>query len=164
MKWEAFQDLTSKASLDAQLSNFIRITTRTIQIEVKKGERQKHKDRYTAKVNLEDGGHVLWKFDYISKVHLSKGQQCTGIILGHSLEDIKVSFRPTGPAILVVCKIGDTTERVGFGWVDQFYSTRYDKNNICDTTEDEAGYLLLPNPMYLEPLGLVSSWKEIRLG
>lgn len=163
LKWEAFQELTSKANLNLQLSNFIRITTWTIRIRIDKRKRQKNKNIYTAKVDLEDGGYLLWTFKSKSKVELSRGQLCTGIILGHSIEDS--SMGPTGPAILVVCKIDNTMERVGLGWVDQFYYERYNKDNVCDIAEDEEGYhLAWRNPICLEPLNLVKSWEEIRLG
>jgi hypothetical protein len=79
-------------------------------------------------VHLEDGGYLVWKFKSISKVELLRGQLCTGIILGHSSEDS--SMESTGPAILVVCKIDDRIERIGFGWVDQFYYERYNKDNV----------------------------------
>lgn len=114
-------------------------------------------------MDLEDGGYLVWKFKSEWKVELLRGQLCTGIILGHSIDEM--SMGPTGPAILVVCKIDNIMERVGFGWVDQSNYKRHNKDNVCDIAVDEEGYALgLINPIYLEPLNLVKSWEEIRLG
>ncbi|KAH7397632.1 heterokaryon incompatibility protein-domain-containing protein [Cadophora sp. MPI-SDFR-AT-0126] len=157
LKWEDFQNSTSKANLDLHLSNFVRLTTWTTRLQIRKRDRQKDKDEYTAKVNLEDGGYLYWKFKSISNLELLRGQICTGIILGHSIKDI--SMRPTGPAILVVCQIGHAVERIGFGWVDQFEYERYSKDSVREIKK-----YLWENPMYLEPFTIVTSWEEIRLG
>ena len=155
--WEAFQDPTTKANLESQLSNFVHITTWTTRVQIRSREWQKEKDKYTAKVHLEDGGYLDWEFRSISNVALSPGDLCTGIILGYSKEE--VSLRPTGPAILVVCQMENAVERVGFGWVDQFDYRRYSKDNVRDRE-----ILIWTNPMYLTPLSLVSSRETVRLG
>ena len=62
---------------------------------------------------MEDGGFLDWQFNSISMVELLRDQICKGIILGYDLENMS-----TGPAILVVAKVGDSMERIGFGWID----------------------------------------------
>lgn len=66
-----------------------------------------------------------------------------------------------GLAILVVSKVNDTMERIGLGWVDQFYYERWNRDGVSEFENEKA---FVWNPDLLRPLELVKSWEEIRLG
>jgi hypothetical protein len=88
------------------------------------------KDEYNARLKLEDDGYLDWKFKSTSKVRFLPGELFKGIILGHEFGGLGSS---TGPAILVCGKVGDTMERIGFGWVDQFITTDMTKMEFRST-------------------------------
>jgi len=79
-------------------------------------------------------------------------------VLGHDHSGLT-----TGPAILVLGKVNDTMERIGLGWVDQFNYKRWNKDGAWKFA-NEKEIFLWKNPSLLEPLELVKSWEEIRLG
>jgi hypothetical protein len=156
---ESFQVLHSNSNLHTQLSNTIHITAWTIEIKILRCKREKDKDKYETRLKLEDGGYLDWNFESASKVGFLPGELFKGIILGHDLG----SFPPaTGPAILVCGKVGDTMERIGFGWVDQFYYDRYDKDGVWEF--EGKSPIMRACPVLEEPLELVKSWEEVQLG
>ena len=155
---EAFQVLHSHSSLYTQLSNIIHITAWTIEVKILGCEREEDKDKYEARLKLEDGGYLDWNFKSDSKVGFLRGELCKGIILGH---DFGGSGASTGPAILVCGKVGDTTERIGFGWVDQIYYNRYDKDGVWEFKGKLP--VIRVNPTLEEPLELIKSWEEVQL-
>jgi hypothetical protein len=157
---ETSQKIHSHWSLPTQLSNTIHITAWTIEIKILGCTHEKEKDEYKARLKLEDGGYLVWNFKSASKVRFLPGELCKGIILGH---DRGILPPPsTGPAILVCGKVGDTMERIGFGWVDQFIYDRYDKDGVWEF-EGRRSFLRM-NPILEEPLELVKSWEEVQLG
>jgi hypothetical protein len=109
-------------------------------------------------LKLEDGGHLDWKFNSTSRIEFLPGQVCKDIILGHDRSGLT-----TGPAILVLGKVNDTMERIGLGRVDQFNYKRWNKYGAWEFANKKK---ISPwrNPDLLEPLELVKSWEEIRLG
>jgi hypothetical protein len=157
LKWETFQKINSKRNMLSHLSNIIYLAAWTVEIPILKRGQQKDKDEYKAMLKLEDGGHLDWRFKSTSRIEFRPGQVCKGIILGHDCS----GFR-TGPAILVIGKVNDTMERIGLGWVDQCYYKRWNKDGVWEFANEEA--ICLWNPNLLEPIELVKSWEEIRLG
>jgi hypothetical protein len=101
---------------------------------------------------------LVWRFNSTSKIGSLPGELCKGIILGQSFDGPPAS---TGPAVLVCAKVGDTTERISFGWVDQYNYERYDKGEVCDF---EGSSLIRVNRLLEGPLELVKSWEEVQLG
>jgi hypothetical protein len=107
----------------SHLSNIIYLVAWTIETHILKREQQKDKDEYKAMLKLEDGGHHDWQFKSTSRIEFLPGQVCKGIILGHDRSGLA-----TGPAILVIGKVNDTMERIGLGWVDQWYYKRWNRD------------------------------------
>ncbi|KAE9371965.1 HET-domain-containing protein [Stipitochalara longipes BDJ] len=81
-------------SMHSEISNIVHtlhITAWTIDIKIL-GHSQKWdywtgkrvKNQYEARLELEDGGHLEWLFELSSKVEVSSGSLCKGIILGHN--------------------------------------------------------------------------------
>jgi hypothetical protein len=163
LKWEKFQEINSKRNMVSHLSNIIYLEAWTIEVHILKREKQKDKDEYKAMLKLEDGGHLDWKFNSTSKIEFLPGQVCKGIILGHDGSGVT-----TGPAILVIGKVNETMERIGLGWVDQLNYKRWNRDGaweFANQDQDETSYFSLwTHPSLLEPLELVKSWEEIRLG
>jgi hypothetical protein len=160
LKWEAFEEISSKRNMMSRLSNIIYLAAWTVEIVIlrrEQVEQQKDKDEYKARLKLEDGGSLDWKFKSTSRIEFQRGQLCKGIILGHDSSGLK-----TGPAILVIGKFNDTMERIGLGWVDQCYYKRWNRDGVWEFANEDS--CLWKNPDLLEPLELVKSWEEIRLG
>ncbi|KAH6664202.1 heterokaryon incompatibility protein-domain-containing protein [Halenospora varia] len=158
LKWEAFQEINTKHNMLSRLSNIIYLAAWTVDIPIVKREKQKDKDEYKAILKLDDGGLLDWQFESTSTIEFLPGQVCKGIILGHDRSGLS-----TGPAILVIGKVNNTMERVGLGWVDQWYYKRWNKDGVWEFANEEDNHLWR-NPDLLEPLELVRSWEEIRLG
>lgn len=154
LKWENFQEINSKGNMLSHLSNIIYLAAWTVEIPILKREQQTDKDEYRAMLKLVDGGYLNWKFKSTSRIEFRPGQVCKGIILGHHRSSLS-----TGPAILVIGKVNDTMERIGLGWVDQWYYERWSKDGVWENKN-----YAWRNPDLLEPLELVKSWEEIRLG
>ena len=158
LKWETFQEINSKHNMLSHLSNIIYLAAWTVEISILEREQQKDKDEYKAMLKLEDGGYLDWEFKSTSRIEFRPGQVCKGIILGHDRSGFA-----TGPSILVIGKVNDTMERIGLGWVDQWNYKRWNKDGVWEFANDEE-FFLWRNPDTLEPLELVKSWEEIRLG
>jgi len=149
LEWTAFQDINTERNMVSHLSNIIYLTAWTVDITILKRIQQTDKDDYHSRLKLEDGGHLKWQFMSISKVKLSPGQSCKGVVLGH---DYSNSFF-AGPAILVIAKVNGTMERIGLDWAHKMSYERYDK--------DGASVPVWGDPDMLKPLELVKSWEEI---
>lgn len=158
LKWEAFQEINTKRNMLSRLSNIIYLAAWTVDITILKREQQKDKDEYKARLKLEDGGCLDWRFKSTSRIEFLPDQVCKGVILGHDRSGLS-----TGPAILVIGKVNNTMERIGLGWVDQWYYKRWNREGVWEFANEEDNYLW-KNPNSLEPLELVKSWEEIRLG
>ena len=156
LKWETFQEINSKRNMLSHPSNII-LAAWTVEIPILKRGQQKDKDEYKARLKLEDGGYLDWQFKSTSRIEFLPGQVCKGIILGHDRSGLT-----TGPAILVIGKVNGTMERIGLGWVDQWYYKRYNTDGVWEFANEKENYLWR-NPDSLEPLELVKSWEEIPL-
>jgi hypothetical protein len=159
-------------SMHSGISNIIHITSWTIEVKILRYRRKGDKDEYEARLELEDGGHLDWRFKSTSKVEVSPGEFCKGIILGRNLEGL-IPGSPPGSAILVCGKFGGTMERIGLGWVDYFMSDRYDKDGVQESHGSPISVeaLISGAPSFhpidavsKEPPELVKSWEEIQLG
>jgi hypothetical protein len=108
----------------------------------------------------------------ISKVEVSPGEFCKGIILGHNLGGLNPKAPPK-PAILVCGKLGGMMERIGLGWVGYFTCDRYDEDGVQESQGNPISVEVLISGAPLcspidavskEPPELVKSWEEIQLG
>lgn len=115
LKLEEYQNLDTKDSSQSQPSTFIRISAWIVCIYHPRPGREKNS--YVGKIDIEDGGYIEWEFHSISKVPLQPDQVCTGIILGHK-SDISETDEP---ALLILNRLGDKLERIGFGDLTLFF-------------------------------------------
>jgi hypothetical protein len=155
MKLEEYQNLDIKDSSQSQPSTFIRLSAWTVRIYHPRPGREKNS--YVGKIDIEDGGYIEWEFHSISKVPLQPDQVCTGIILGR-----KSDYSETGePALLILNRLGDKLERIGFG--DLTFFSVYTKEGIYRELQqqDQEGYFMYTIPKLPQ---MVKSWKEVRLG
>jgi hypothetical protein len=159
-------------SMHSEILNTIHITAWTIEVKILRYRRERDKDEYEARLELEDGGHLDWRFQSISKVEVSPGEFCKGIILGRNLGGLNLRALPE-LAILVCGKFGGTMERIGLGWVGYFTCDRYDKDGVQESQGNPISVEALISGAPLcspidaiskEPPELVKSWEEIQLG
>jgi hypothetical protein len=152
--------------------NIMHITAWIIEVKILRYRRKKDKDEYKARLELEDGGHLDWRFQSISNVKVSPGEFCKGIILGHNLGGLNPGAPPE-PAILVCGEFGGTMERIGLGWVGYFTCDRYNKDRVQESRGNPISVEALISGASLcspidavskEPPELVKSWEEIQLG
>ncbi|KAH6699022.1 heterokaryon incompatibility protein-domain-containing protein [Leptodontidium sp. MPI-SDFR-AT-0119] len=158
LKWEEFQGIDAKSNTRLPLSNIIRLAAWTIDILILKRVQEKDKDEYKGRLRLVDGGCLDWRFTSTSRIEFLPGRLCKGIILGHDRSGFS-----TGPAVLVIGKVNERMERIGLGWIDQLSYKKWKKNNGVWEADGNPGFLWT-NPSLLEPLELVKSWKEVRIG
>jgi len=140
-------------SIHSGISTIIHITAWTIELKIIRCRREPDKDEYDARIELEDGGHLEWRFESISKVEISPGESCKGIILGHNSGG-PLQKDPPEPSILVCGKFGGTMERIGLGWVTYWMLNRYNRDGVKVSLYKVSA----------EPPELVKSWEEIQLG
>ena len=158
-------------SIHSGISNIIHVTAWTTELKILRCRREPGKDEYDARIELEDGGHLEWRFQSISKVEVSPGEPCKGIILGHNSGGPLPKYPPE-PAILVCGKFGGTMERIGLGWVGFWTFDRYDRDgmrvcwgNAISLEAIISGARSSPiDEVSTEPPELVKSWEEIQLG
>jgi hypothetical protein len=145
-------------------SNFIHVSAWTSQIQILGCNRNCVGGRIEceAKINLEDGGYLRWRFHPTTTEDLQKKSSCAIIHLIPGSPEGEF-HGPTGPAVIVVCRVEDHMERVGFGWINQRNYDLYDSKGVWEfANEDEPP--LLVNPMYARRPKLARSWQDIRLG
>jgi hypothetical protein len=68
LKLVAFQVLLSDSNLYTQLSNIIHITAWIREAKIRGFKRGTKKDRYRARLKLEDGGYLDWTFKSDSRI------------------------------------------------------------------------------------------------
>jgi hypothetical protein len=158
-------------SIHSGISNIIHITAWTIEVKILRRRRRSDKDEYDARLELEDGGHLVWPFQSISKVEVSPGESCKGIILGHNFGG-PLPGDPPEPAILVCSKLGGSMERIGLGWTESFMFNRFDRDGVEDSRRFGFSLEALMSGARIssiddvskEPFQLIKSWEEIQLG
>lgn len=91
------------------------------------------------------------------------GTECIGVHLAKKRKENLPAV--PGPALLVLCKLEDIWERIGFGWVNQGSYTRFDKNGVPEfADDDEDAGLLFARIEDMKPMKLIKSWQDIRIG
>ena len=103
-----------------------------------------------------------WRFHRTTKEPLSN-QQYTGILLGWA--EPQDGLNPNGPLVLIIGRVGDRTERVGFGWIDDMNYELYSPDGVYEHAdeEEEDEPILSRNRLHIRKPILVKSWQEIRL-
>lgn len=157
LDWELFRQLQATPKSALGLTNFIHISAWTSSLRILRHRSWQDPDEYEAKIKLEDGGYILWRFKSTTNIPFLPNQLATGIHLAHESR-ADGYWAAMGPALMVVGHVGSVTERIGFGWVDQVCYKEFDKSG------DSINRRGLMNPNYLPPLRLVKSWQRIRLG
>jgi hypothetical protein len=159
LDWDTYQQSYDKLNSSSYLTRYIRISAWTTPIRLLRRTSGFCGIEYEAHVDLEDGSYLHWRFSPTTAEPLAY-KQCIGIHLGWSEpQDV---FNPNGPLILVVGKVGDRTERVGFGWIDDGNYKLYGPDGVYEHAGDESP--LVRNRLYVRKPILVKSLQEIRLG
>jgi hypothetical protein len=162
---------SQKRSIHSGISNIIHITAWTTELKILRYRRGPDKDEYDARLELEDGGHLEWRFQSISKVEVSLGESCKGIILGHNFGG-PIPGYPPETAILVCSKFYGSMERIGLGWIGYLMFNRYDRDGVevswgcaisLEALLSGAGSSPIDD-VSKEPPQVVKSWEEIQLG
>jgi Heterokaryon incompatibility protein (HET) len=159
LDWDTYQQSYDDLNSSLYLTHYIRISAWTTPIRLLRRTRSLGRVEYEAHIDLEDGSYLHWRFCPTTKEPLAY-QLYTGIHLGW-IEPQDV-FTPTGPLILVVGRVGDRTERVGFGWIDDDNYKLYDPDGVYEYTGDEAA--LARNRLSVRKPILAKSSQEIWLG
>jgi hypothetical protein len=165
LDWDTYQQSYDELNSSLYLSHYIRISAWTTPIRLLRRTCSVGRVEYEAHIDLEDGSYLHWRFCPTTKEPLAD-QLYTGIHLGWT--EPQDMFNPTGPLILVVGRVGDRTERVGFGWIDDQNYKLYGPDGVyehADEDDDEDSEpILLRNRIYVRKPILVKSWQEIQLG
>jgi hypothetical protein len=159
--FDTFQRSYEDLNQQSELSNFIHISAWTTPIHII-GYNRRYSDKpieWEARVDLEDGGYLRWRFHPTTNKNLVN-DSCTGIHLFPGTPE--KADGPTGPALMVVCMVGDRMERVGFSWIDQTTYKIYGPDNVGEYAGMDVP--LWANPIYAQRPRLVMSWQELRLG
>lgn len=166
LDWERFQESYNELNQQSTLSPYIHLSAWTSQIRVLDYERGSREISlgnkypvYKARVHLDNGGYLDWTFHSTTDKPLPS-RFCIAIHLAEKPPERKVWL--TDHALLVVCQVGDTMERVGFGWLSRILSYQYHADGTEDIDVDDEGRYLLA--MRSHEGHLVRSWQEIRLG
>ena len=162
------QESLQKLNASSALSDIIRISAWTTPIQLL-GYRPSYgridsEVECETRVELEDGGYLHWRFHPTTSMQLSTDQAYIGIHLAYEPSNPGGLGAPTGPALMVVCKVGDRMERVGFGWINPIKYQMYGADGVGEYDDDEYGPPLMVNSFYVRRPALVKSWQEIRLG
>ena len=162
------QESLQKLNASSALSNIIRISAWTTPIQLLRYRlgygRTNSEVECETRIELEDGGYLHWRFHPTTSMQLSTDHAYIGIHLAHEPSNPEGFVAPTGPALMVVCEVGDTMERVGFGWINPIKYQMYGADGVGEYDDDEDGPPLMVNSLYVRRPALVKSWREIRLG
>ena len=164
LDWDTYQQSYDELNSPLYLTRYVRISAWTTPIRLLRRIRGLREVEYEAHVDLKDGSYLHWRFYPTTKEPLSYQLLYTGIHLGWvEPQDV---FTPVGPLILVVGKVGDRTERVGFGWVDDDNYKLYGPDGVYEHADEDEEHIILGarNRLYIRKPILVKSRKEIRLG
>ena len=158
INYNEFQKTYDQLNEKSALSGSIQISAWTTPIQLLK---QNRNGVCKARMDLEDGGYLLWDFAPTTTQSLSTDMTYIGIHLGHhnlqSTSDRRSGFK-TGPAFMVVIPTESGMERVALNWVDQMNYIIYE----ADGTEYRTEYLWI-QPQDARCPKLVKSWQTILL-
>jgi hypothetical protein len=170
MDWPTFQASYNTLSDSTAISQYIIISAWTTRVKfLKHAQLWRRRDANSnfclARVELEDGGHLLWEFPTTTKEKFSPDKEYLGIHLidyepdSTHLHSKRIYFR--GPALLIVSKVKDRMERVGFGWVTH---SNYKMYNADGVWEYASSGVQFTSPWSRNRPQMVKAWQEIRLG
>jgi Heterokaryon incompatibility protein (HET) len=166
LDWDTYQQSYDDLNSSSHLTHYICISAWTTPIRLLRRTCRRGRVEYETHIDLEDGSYLHWRFCPTTKEPLAY-QLYTGIQLGWK-EPQEASwdvFGPSGPLILVVGRVGDRTERVGFGWIDDDYYKLYGPDGVYEHADDEDSEGLLGrNRLHIRKPILAKSSQEIRLG
>jgi hypothetical protein len=156
LDWHTFHKSYHKLNKFSELSNFIHISAWTLPITMLGcEENQDGDDICQTKIDLKDGGHIIWEFHPTTNKPVVD-QTFFGIQIADT--HLKEKSRGlVGPALMVVCDLGDRMERVGFGWIQHRNCKMFDASGAPVIER------VLNRDMISVPV-LMKSWREIRLG
>jgi hypothetical protein len=164
IEWPTFHASYDKFSDCSAISQYIIISAWTTRVTFLGHRRRNTRDANStfcvARIELEDGGYLLWEFSATTKENFSPDKEYLGIhLVDHEPDPDSKTIIFRGPALLVVSKVEDRMERVGFGWVtDSKYEVygadweqySVDSDSMLSWSEDRPR--------------MVKVWQEIRLG
>jgi len=161
-------------STHSNITGIVHITAWIIEIKILKNIYKEKEGECLARLELEDGGHLEWNFQSMSKAKVSPGETCKGIILGEDLDSPGMyPGHHIGPALLVCAEFDGTMERISISWIDSFTYNRYDENGVQESRhhqlslEEHISGVPIPrpiNPRFAAPPDLIKSWETIQLG
>jgi hypothetical protein len=166
LDWNTYQQSYDNLNSSLFLTHYIRISAWVTPIRLLRRTCRLGRVEHEAHIDLEDGSYLHWRFCPTTKEPLAY-QLYTGIQLGWKelQEASQDEFGLNGPLILVVGRVGDRTERVGFGWIDDDYYKLYGPDGVYERADDEDSEALLGrNRLHIRKPILAMSSQEIRLG
>jgi Heterokaryon incompatibility protein (HET) len=166
LDWDTYQQSYDDLNSSLYLTHYIRISAWTTPIRLLRRIRSIGRVEYEAHIDLEDGSYLHWRFCPTTKEPLAY-QLYTGIQLGwKEPQEPQDVFGPNGPLLLVVGRVGDRTERVGFGWIDDENYKLYDPDGVYEHAgeEEDSENLLGRNRLHIRKPILAKSSQEIWLG
>ena len=110
LEWDEYRQSYDELNSSSYLTHCIRISAWTTSIRLLGRTNSIRQIEYEARIDLEDGSYLHWRFCPTTKEPLSN-QHFTGILLGWA--EPQDEFKPNGPLVLVTGRVGDRTERVG---------------------------------------------------
>ena len=152
INYDAFQSSYSALNRSLALSNYTHISAWTSPITLLG---RHSRGGYEARVDLEDGCFLHWRFEPTTNKELSTDLTYLGIHMGYQILD---ELSKTGPALMVVANFESGMERVAFGWVDQSNYDYFEADGALFRTE-----ALRTNPLSARIPKLAKSWQKIRL-
>ena len=163
LDWATYQQSYDELNSSLYLTHYIHISAWTTPIRLLRRICSIGRIEYEAHIDLTDGSYLHWRFRPTTKEPLAY-QLYTGIHLGWA--EPHDMFNPNGPLILVVGRVGDRTERVGFGWIDDDNYKLYGPDGVYEHADEEYdSYPILGwNRLDIRKPILVKSLQEIRLG
>jgi hypothetical protein len=168
LDWNTYQQSYDNLNSSLFLTHYIRISAWVTPIRILRRICSIGRVEYEAHIDLEDGSYLHWRFCPTTKEPLAY-QLYTGIQLGWKelQEASQDEFGLNGPLILVVGRVGDRTERVGLGWVDDSNYKLYGPDGVyehADSDDSDGEPLLGRNRLHVRRPILAKSWQEIWLG
>jgi hypothetical protein len=156
MEWPTFHASYSTLSDYTDISQYIIISAWTTRVQfLEYTQLNPHDAKSTfcrARVELEDGGHLLWNFPATTKEKFSPDEEYLGIhLIDHEPDLHSKQIYVHGSALLVVSKVEDRMERVGFGWVTDSNYEMYSADGVWERRSQDRPQI-------------VNVWQEIRLG
>jgi hypothetical protein len=164
IEWPTFHASYDKFSDCSAISQYIIISAWTTRVTFLGHRRWNTRDANStfcvARIELEDGGYLLWEFSATTKEKFSPDKENLGIhLVDHEPDPDSKTIIFRGPALLVVSKVEDRMERVGFGWVTDSKYEVYGADWEQDSVDSDSMLRWSEDRPRM-----VKVWQEIRLG